>query len=108
MSFQLLPVTSDSPNYKFEIDLDKISYFFSFQWNDRFGRWMMSIFNASQKPLIEGVPIVLNSPLYRQYSIPGLPPGDLFAYDPAGDDTEPGRNDLGNRVRLCYVEVGTA
>ncbi len=108
MSFQLLPVTSDIPNYTFEVDLDGNSYFFDFRWNERASLWIMCIQDVNKNDLIDGVPILCDQSLLAQYDYnAALPPGTLYAYDPTGNDDPPGRTELGNRVRLCYAEVGT-
>lgn len=99
----LLPCAPGVARYTFQCELDKVTFGFGFEWNDRDSGWYMSIADVSGTVLLSGRRVVLNYPLINLYRDTALPLGNIMAFDSTGTDTEPGYADLGARVYLAYT-----
>jgi hypothetical protein len=106
-----LTTRNDLPAYQYVTALDGTTYQINLVWNSRMdngnGKWMLSLADAFGNPLIGAVPVIANWPLIKRFVFDGLPPGVLFAFDTSGQDMDPGRFDLGDRVRLFYQQVAS-
>jgi len=100
----ILPTNSDTAFYNYNIDLENINYFFEFQWNGRFGRWLLTISDVDQVPLMAGIPLEPGLDLLGLMTSADLPPGLLMLMPADGVDTVCGRDDLGENFYLAYVE----
>ncbi len=102
----ILPTRFDGQaRYTFEIELDQVTFNFSFEWNDRDLGWYMSIADVDGTPLLDGRRIINDYPLADLYRDPRLPAGSLMAMDTSGNGIEAGFRDLGDRVQLIYIPV---
>jgi hypothetical protein len=101
------PTKNDLPAYQYVISLDGTNYTLTFTFNDRMGKWFLNLGDATNNPIINQVPIIASMPLFNRFVGAAIPPGTLFAFDTSGQDMDPGRFDLGDRVRLLYAEEGT-
>ena len=104
MSTIEIPTRRDLPAYTYRIDLEGVTYTFSFNYNARMGKWLVSVADELGAALVSGVPIIVNWPLFARFSIAGMPPGDIAAYDSSNQSEDPGRFDLGARVKMVYRE----
>ena len=102
----VIPVRADLPAYKFQIDLESVLYTFSFRYNERMDRWIMDIADQNENDILLGTPILTRFNLVERFKTASLPPGEFFALDESGNAKQPGRDDLGNDVKLFYVEAG--
>jgi len=100
-----LPTRRDLPAYNYRIDLDGTTYTLYFNYNDRMGKWMVAVGDEQGAVIIGYVPIIVNWPLFNRFKDDALPPGTLAAYDSANTNLDPGRFDLGERVRMVYEEA---
>lgn len=100
-----IPLDPELPAYEFTIDLDGRVYRLGFAWNARAGAWSMDLGTEAGEPLVMGLKVVANWPLLDRYADPRLPPGVLMSVDTSGDGIDPGRDDLGDRVRIVYLEA---
>lgn len=107
MAYKQLPVRSDIPAYEFETELEGVLYTFDFRWNDRDACWTMDILDAAGVILLCGIKIHTGYPLLRQYTLEGLPKGELFCFDTAGQNLSPVVDTFGDRVILVYRESTT-
>jgi hypothetical protein len=99
----VLPFT-EFPFFTQDVTLDGVPYRFSFLWNTRASRWTVSIYDTSDVPIVEGIPVALDQELIRQYPGRAVPPGELWAIDATGALATIGRNDLAlGLVQLVYV-----
>jgi hypothetical protein len=96
----------DTPSFTEKVTLDGTSYVLAFKWNSRYEFWTMSFLDNLRNELISGIKLVKSYELIRQYSGRGLPPGELYAFDVAGQESKRNRiqyqdffNDI---VRLTY------
>lgn len=106
MAILKLPVSSEFPKFKFNTELDTETFIFSFRFNERMDRWIMNISDATEIPLIMGIPVLLGVPFYEQFKNPSLPKGRLFAINPESANTEAGSEDLGKSVFIFYSDEG--
>ena len=106
MAIFKLPLSSESPKFRFNTELDGGNFIFSFRFNERVDRWVMSISDATETPLVMGIPILLGTVFYDQFKNPGLPKGRLFAINPESPNVEAGRDDLGKSVFIYYMDEG--
>jgi hypothetical protein len=101
----VLPATSDAPWYDFEATLEGSTYRFELRWNGRSGAWFLSLQDAAGDVIAAGRRVVLGAQLLGRSADARLPPGTLLAVDTSGTDEEAGRDELGERVQLVYVEA---
>jgi hypothetical protein len=100
------PTRIDVPAYFYRILLEKASYTLSLNFNDRMGKWMISIGDEAGNQIVGNVPVIVNYPIFLRYKDVRLPMGTLWAWDSSNKNEDPGRYDLGDRVRLIYQEAG--
>lgn len=98
-----IPLTSDFSSVQFQTILELQVYGFKFEWNQRYERWSMSLYDSNDQPLIQAVPVMSGPDVLEQYVYDGMPPGKLVFADTSGENIDPGRQDLGDRVRLFYI-----
>lgn len=106
MAILKLPVSSEFPKFRFNTELDKETFIFSFRLNERMNRWVMNVFDATETPLIMGTPVLLGVPFYEQFKNPSLPKGRLFAINPESANVEAESEDLGKSVFIYYSDEG--
>lgn len=82
-------------------------YLLTFDWNERAGRWSLSLADQDGVAIASGVVLVAALPLLRRVIDARRPPGDIVVVDATGAfDAEPGYDDLGARFGLLYFEPG--
>lgn len=90
--------------------LDGRRYLIKLSWYGRAETWLLDIRSASGTMLLAGIPVRVGQDLLRPHvgdALPGEGLGSLVAIDTSGSGTDPGRNDLGTRVKLVYSEAPT-
>lgn len=70
----------DQNDFVLEAALEDIIYFLRFSWNDEAQFWVMSIQNANNEQVLQGVVLVLNVALLTQFRTLAVPPGEFIAY----------------------------
>lgn len=95
----------DGPAWSQRVRLDGVYYTISVRWNDRAQVWMLDAGDSDGVVRVAGIAIRLGVHLLGQAQDPRLPPGALFATDSAPGALDPGRYDLGDRVRLLYLDA---
>jgi len=101
----VIPVRADLPAYTFQIELDGSLYTLTFRYNERMDRWLMDIADENEDALLLGIPILTDFNLIERFKDDNLPPGEFFALDESGAQKYAGREDLGNDIKLFYVEA---
>lgn len=112
---EIIDTSIELNDYRQVTTLDGRDYILRFLFNEREGKWYLSVSDESDVPIVNGVKIVPLISLLRKVKDSRKPPGllmarDLTAADAAFDagekvvDLDPGLNDLGEggRVRLFY------
>jgi hypothetical protein len=105
MATIVLPTRVDVDSFRYRITLDRAVWDVQIAWNTRDERWFLYLRDA-QENLIASCPLKLNDDLFRRYSLEGAPPGLFALVDPSGGVDECGRDELGTRCQLVYVEAG--
>lgn len=105
MAVLQIPTRSDIDSYSFTIDLDGKTYGFSFHFNGRMQIWLFSISTENGLPLVESVPVLVNTDVLGRYTSEDLPPGHILFVDKSGANLDPGLDDLGSRVIMFYIDV---
>ena len=95
---------TDRLDYVTHVLLEGSEYSFHFRWNDRAEHWTLDILADDETPLLCGRLIRIGHPLLSQWKhLTRLPPGELIAIDNSKRWDPPGRNELGDRVKLIYL-----
>lgn len=108
-----LPLDSSYAERPVRTKLDGVFYWLRLTWNPRESIWTLSISDADDNPLAHGLALRVETPLLGRTlrGLEGFPSGDIVPIDTSGQQTDPGRDDIGERVRLIYVtaaEVASA
>lgn len=97
-----IPLRSDLPAFSLQASLEDVTYTLRLRWNTRTEAWFVDILDAQgETQYLTGVRLVVNFPL-AAYNTGRQPPGSFVAVDTSGTQTDPGVDDLGDRVRLLY------
>jgi len=104
MSTIVLPVTAEAPFYDLEVTLEGATYRLELRWNERAQAWFLALYDAAGDVLAAGRAVALGADLRGRSADARLPPGILLAVDTSGENRDAGRDDLGERVKLLYVE----
>lgn len=99
MAIVQIPTRTDSDNYTLTVTLEGTAYDLTLEWSYRASCWTLSIAGV-----VDGLAVRVGYPLLVGVPTAGRPPGDLVAFDTAGQDLDPGLTDLGARVLLLYQE----
>lgn len=86
--------------------LDGEDFVLRFDWNQRMGRWTLTLSTGTGTVLRAGMVLVVNTRLLRGLVTTGRPAGELTVVDTLGrGDADPGFADLGDRFRLAYLDA---
>lgn len=105
MQFEI-PIDAADADFTQVSELDGSAYIFDFSWSDRSQSWYLSLYlqtDTDPAPIVEGARLSVGWPLLIAVVQPGRPPGELFVLDP-NDQGDPGRLELGQRVKLYYFD----
>lgn len=94
----------DANDFEVEAELDDVTYFLHFAWNDEAEIWTLSVSNANNESVLSGIRIITNYPLLGNYPHLGLPTGYLIATCLDTSKTTIGRSDFAdNVVEMVYI-----
>ena len=103
MTTLLIPTSTTESQYSQTTTLEGRDYDLSFTWIEREDRWYLDIASGGET-LLAGLKLVADWPLLRLQASELLPPGELVALDMTGEGRDPGLRELGERVKLFYIE----
>ena len=72
------------------------------RWNTRDAAWYMDLLEEDETPIVMGKKIVLGVAIGARSALASFPPGLIVAGDLSGFGSEPGIDDLGDRVRVYF------
>ncbi len=102
----IIQTVTDQADYTLRTRLDGRDYGLHMLWNQREGRWYLTISDYQDNLLIASIKLVTNWSLldFYQYD-PNVPPGKLLVTDSSPDGSSPGIDELGpnQRCQLVYV-----
>lgn len=105
---QRLDITPDQDGepFKMLVELDGISVYLQFRWNDRASLWLLSVMAEDGEPIASCISLVNNWDLLAPHrSDPRVPPGNLLAWAQTDSDVNAGKSELGGRVEVYYLEA---
>jgi hypothetical protein len=106
MGVLTIPVRAGVPHQRLFVELEGVTYGLELRWNETAAAWFASVLDRDGAVLLAGRRVAIGLPLtIRSAHDLRLPPGHLLAIDTAGTDAEPGLADLGERVKLLYIEA---
>lgn len=85
--------------------LDGSVYRFTFQYNQREGRWTLDVADVDGTAIVSGLALVCLWGLLELVTDSRRPPGELMLVGPAGSNGPPGLADLGVTQKLYYYEA---
>jgi hypothetical protein len=103
MTIRIIRTPTDDSNYEFVVALDGVDYILRLLWNDRAGRWFLTVKDAAGEGLITARKLCANTP-FAAHDLLG-PAGQLWVMCVSPED--PGLRDLGENAILLYVEEAT-
>lgn len=77
-------------------------YVFTWQWNQRLGRWTMGLADQDGVAIASGLVLVTDFPLLSLVTDERKPPGTLAVYDTQTPATDPTLDSLGVRHLMLY------
>jgi hypothetical protein len=104
MTIQSFPFFDD-PNWFATFTLEGVPYVIEFDYNERASSWYMSIADADNVDIYNGVKIVTGFSLLKKCADPRAPPGQIWCMSTTSDGSPPTLYDLipGGRCGLFYV-----
>lgn len=104
-SILALPLNQSLPWYSFTIILDQASYILELAYNTRADRWRLNIRDATEQPLLMGIPLLIRRDLTGPYHYLAIPPGGFCVLDDTGDRSEPTLSSFLLDHTLYYLEA---
>jgi len=100
-----MPARNDVPWYTFQITLSGSIFNLIFRFNTRNNRWFMDINDAVGNPVLLGVPLLVDTNLFGQYTSLNLPDGIMFPTDDTGTGIQPTLYSFGTECTLWYYDL---
>jgi hypothetical protein len=102
MSILEIPLSNNETNYLIDVVLSGIEYKLRLLYNVRASFWSISIYEIDDTPIVEGVRLVINYPIFENIVNKKLPKGRLYLIDVSDTKIEALQDDLGTRCVLVY------
>lgn len=100
-----IPFAADRAWFSQPITLQGVAYTLEFQYNARAQRWFMDILDASEQPILLGIPLEIRRDLNGQYGAYVFPKGLFFCRDNSGSDNPPTLNSFNVDHQLLFVDL---
>lgn len=98
-----LPTSQTLPNYRYEVDMDGVTFRMSFKYNSRDEAWYMTILSAGGVVLRAGIKVVSEWLLLRLWQdTNNRPAGEIITINLAEEIAKPGLEQLGVDTALLY------
>lgn len=99
-----IPMSPTQHWYSFRIALSQAIYTLDIRYNIRVDRWILSIYDSAQNPIVMGLPLLVGRDIIGQYATLALPPGPLFCVDDSGKGLQPALSSFLLTHRFIYAE----
>lgn len=109
MAYLEVPLRTDIYAYTQKTTIEGVVYTLGLRYNARMERWVLDIMDAAGTMLLAGVKMLVNYPVTRRFigRVAGLPEGHFMVVDETGQARNPTQDNLGDDIKLIYVETGT-
>lgn len=104
MAAREIVLDSTDPHFTVQAQLDGSTYMLELEWLEAVGSWFVSLYGADGEPVLSGLKVVTNWPITARHRTRGVPPGQLI-FQGDGTTAVPGRLELGERVKLYYIDA---
>ena len=104
--FELETATASSDRKWTQHTLDGRVYRLRVRWIEKASEWILDLLDRQGVALLTGIPIRVGQSLLLPYvgeALPGRGYGQIVVRDSASKGGDPGKSDLGVRVKLTYV-----
>jgi hypothetical protein len=105
-NFEINIDASNGTDFEFAVNLDGTRFVIALQWNERMQWWVQHVYTAKREPILMGKRVCVDYPMLRRSPGENRPAGELRWIDTSGKLIDPGKNDLGDRVKLVYRQDG--
>ena len=95
--------TEQQPTHDYLIPLSGTTYRLVWQWRDRTESWYLSLYDADDILLVDGIRAVVGYPLGWRYTGRIPTGGKLMLVDTEGTDEECDYEDFGNRCKPVWI-----
>jgi len=100
-----IPVRTDLANYKYEIDIEDVTYIFEFIYNIRWNKWILNVYDSDEVIIVGNIPMQTSVDLIDRFYIAGFMIGILLLVDTEGTYEDlTNKDDFGSRFVLTYAE----
>ncbi len=105
MSIVVLQLDSQHEYYENEFTLDGEGFRILARYNIRIDSWMINLYQSDGTAIATGRRVTVGNFLFPWLTGRNRPAGQLMALDTSDEDSDPGRNDLGERVIIVYLDA---
>ncbi len=99
-------VTTPYPDTTQRVELDGVQYTLRVRWSQRGACWHFDLGDLDGDPILSGVRMVTGFPLLYRFRHLAVPPGELFFFDRRDMAGSPTLEEMGDRYRLYYRDLG--
>jgi hypothetical protein len=103
MASEVLQIEPSLEAQNFGQVIDDVPLRFEFYWNARDQAHYVNILNEDDAPILSGVKVTVGWDLLYNRDDDELPDGALMVEDSSGEGTQPGKYELGDRVKIIYL-----
>jgi len=113
MAIEIVPTSTTETNYAQRVSLDGRDFILTFQFNFREWRWYLDLADQDGLEIVSGVKLQANEDVLRIVVDERAPPGALVVQhlpsqaDPPIEPRDPGAEQLGELIKLIYIEEET-
>lgn len=109
MATEVLKLSPGTPSYRQRTTLDGVAYLLDLRWSQRSAKWYLDLRDVDGTLLAGSIKLVVGYPLLasRRGQRVEMPPGELVVADGRESPADPLLDELGDSVKLVYVEAET-
>jgi hypothetical protein len=100
-----LPFLGGKPYYRFNTPINDLIYWFVVRWNRRDQAWYFDVLDETEKPIRQGIKVVLGAYLGKSCTDPLFENGVFVVVDTSQQAIAPTFDDLGIRVQIRYLDA---
>lgn len=102
---KIIPIPTGANAVAARVPLDDEYFVLTFRWNHRAQRWYMDVADTTGVMVASGLAVCADTPLTAHLAgYDRMPRGILVAVDGTDSGIDPGLEELGQRVKIVYLE----